>query len=366
MPYRWHILTGEYPPDSGGVGDYTAQLAGALTSAGDGVTVWAPGSTLPDRFGRRSQNALTAAFWNHPGVVLLQYVPNALGARGMNLPFCLWLRDRARHGTDVRVMFHEPYFYFSLSKPWRNVHAVAQRVMARVLLDAAKRAYVSTETWRRYLTDPHGSGLAVLPIPSNIRPAASSHAERIRRAIAPAGVPVVGHFGSYGDHVEGELLRVLPRTAERCARARFAFIGTGSIEFVSRLGARLPSIAARSWASGHIDAAEVSSALRACDVLIQPYPDGITTRRTSAMAGLQHAIPTVTTSGALTETIWAESRAVALAPVDDATAFADAVAALLDDLTGAQALGRRGAEAYEQHFSLERTVAILRAAESTP
>ena len=362
MPHRWHILTGEYPPASGGVGDYTAQLAGALTSAGDSVTVWTPGSTLPDRFGSRSQKALAAAFRTHPGVVLLQYVPNALGARGMNLPFCLWLRDRARDGTDVRVMFHEPYFYFTLSKPWRNVHAAAQRVMARVLLEAAKRAYVSTESWRRYLKARNGSGLAVLPIPSNIRPASTPHADRIRGAIAPAGSPIVGHFGSYGDHVEGELLRVLPLTAERCATARFAFIGTGSIEFVSRLAARLPSVGARSWASGRLDADEVSSALRACDVLIQPYPDGITTRRTSAMAGLQHAIPTVTTNGALTEAIWEQSGGVALAPAGNPAAFASAVANLLDDMTAAQALGRRGADTYERHFSLEHTVAILRAA----
>jgi glycosyltransferase involved in cell wall biosynthesis len=130
---------------------------------------------------------------------------------------------------------------------------------------------------------------------------------------------------------------------------------------VSRLGERHPQIAARSWASGRLDPAAISSALRACDVLIQPYPDGITTRRTSAMAGLQHGIPTVTTAGTLTEAIWAESRAVALAPVNDAAAFAAAVAGLLGDSTAAQALGRRGADLYERHFSLERTIAVLRA-----
>jgi glycosyltransferase involved in cell wall biosynthesis len=362
MPVRWHILTGEYPPASGGVGDYTAQLAAALTSAGDAVTIWTPGSTLPDRFGGRSRAALDAAFRAHPGVVLLQYVPNALGARGMNLRFCLWLRDRARGGADVRVMFHEPYFYFTLARPWQNVLAAIERVMARVLLDASKRAYVSTDTWRRYLTPRNGTALELLPIPSNIQPAAASHADRYRGAIAPDGGPIVGHFGTYGDHVGAELLRVLPQTAERCATARFAFIGSGSVEFVSRLGGRHPRIAARSWASGRVEAGDVSSALRACDVLIQPYPDGITTRRTSAMAGLQHGVPTVTTSGALTEAIWAASDAVALAPADDAVAFAKAVAGLLRDRTAAQALGRRGASTYERHFSLERTLAVLRAA----
>jgi hypothetical protein len=39
---RWTILTCEYPPVCGGVGDYTAQVAAALTAAGDSVTVFCP------------------------------------------------------------------------------------------------------------------------------------------------------------------------------------------------------------------------------------------------------------------------------------------------------------------------------------
>lgn len=363
MPLRWHILTGEYPPESGGVGDYTAQLAAALTAAGDAVTVWTPGSSLPDRFAHASETVLRAAIQKQPGIVLLQYVPNALGARGMNLRFCYWLRDRAREGVDVRVMFHEPYFYFSASRPWRNVLAAVQRVMASILLEASKTAYVSTDTWRRYLTPRRGTSLEVLPIPSNVAPAAFTESpDDLRSRIASSVDPIVGHFGTYGEHVEGELLRVLPFISDRAPGARFAFIGRGSVEFVLRLHRTDPDIAARSWASGPVDASGVSSVLRACDVLIQPYPDGITTRRTSAMAGLQHGVPLVTTLGELTERIWAESGAAALVPVDDAAAFGDAVALLLHDKDAARALGRRGADTYAREFSLERTLAILRGA----
>lgn len=361
MPLRWHILTGEYPPALGGVGDYTAQLAAALTSAGDRVTVWTPGSTLPDRFGHQSEAALGSAIREQPGIILLQYVPNALGARGMNLRFCYWLRDRAREGMDVRVMFHEPYFYFTATRPWRNVLAAVQRMMASVLLDASKTTYVSTEAWRRYLTPRKGTIFEVLPIPSNVPPTASSVAA-LRSRIAPSAEPIVGHFGTYGEHVEGELLRVLPFIGDRTPDPRFAFIGRGSVEFVSRLHRTDPGVAARSWASGVLDASALSAALRACDVLIQPYPDGITTRRTSAMAGLQHGVPIVTTTGALTEPIWAESEAVALTAVDDAAAFGDAVARLVADKHAAQALGRRGAATYERNFSLERTLLVLRTA----
>ncbi len=363
MSFHWHILTGEFPPSTGGVGDYTAQLAAALEKAGDHVMVWTPGQTLPDRFGAQSRRVLEAALRDTPGIALLQYVPNALGARGMNVSFCLWLRALARGGTDVRVMFHEPYFYFTLARPWRNALAIAQRIMARVLLDASTVVYVSTPTWRRYLAPPGATPLEVLPIPSNIQSTATAaDAEPFRCAMAPSGQPIVGHFGTYGDHVSDELNRVLPSLATRMPDARFAFVGAGSREFLSRLDATHPDIASRSWASGRLSAKDVSSALRACDVLAQPYPDGITTRRTSAMAGLEHGIATVTTSGELTEPVWTECGAVRLVPAADAPAFADAVAALVRDPAAARALGRRGADIYAARFSLERTIAILRGA----
>ena len=68
----WHLVTGEYPPACGGVGDYTADLARALALAGDTVHVWAPASDesidgvivheLPDRFGRGSRQVLAEAW----------------------------------------------------------------------------------------------------------------------------------------------------------------------------------------------------------------------------------------------------------------------------------------------------------------
>jgi glycosyltransferase involved in cell wall biosynthesis len=376
----WHLLTGEYPPACGGVGDYTADLARALGAAGDTVHVWvsgspfrlkaeatAPGVTvheLPDRFGRASRRDLAAAWRETPGVVLLQYVPNALGARGGNLPFCLWLRRVHRGGADVRVMFHEPYFYFALSRPWRNALAIVQRIMAATLLQAASAVYVSTETWYRYL-EAVGTLPVVetLAIPSSFPSTASpASIDRYRREIAPDGARLVGHFGTYGEHVAGQLLALLPVLAARLPEARFALAGAGSVEFLDRLRQRHPRLAASAWATGRLDGADVSAVLRACDLLVQPYPDGITTRRTSVMAGLKNGVATVSTAGALTEPLWNESGAVALAPVGNAAAFAEIVATLLGDPRARAALGCRGAQTYRQQFSLEHTVAALRAA----
>lgn len=368
----WHILTGEYPPFCGGVGDYTALIARSLEAAGDTVRVWMPSGygesddavrMLPDRFGAASRKVLRRAWTHEPGIILVQYVPNVFGARGANLAFCRWLRQEAAGGCDVRVMFHEPYFYFSLNRPWRNALAAIQRVMAAELIQASRCIYMSSPNWIRYLA-PYGRlpDAVALPIPSTVPEHSDSVLEaRYRASMQGPGMPlVVGHFGTFGEHVAGELRSIVPRLLDAMPNVHLAFIGRGSTEFVDSLRST-PIPAERTWASGSLDGAETAAALRACDLLLQPYPDGVTTRRTSVMAGLQNGVATVTSDGFLTEPIWHEAAPVALAPAGDAVAVVTAIAALLRDNGARQALARRGRQVYRDQFSIERTLAALRA-----
>ena len=80
------------------------------------------------------------------------------------------------------------------------------------------------------------------------------------------------------------------------------------------------------------------------------------------MACLSQGKPIVTTTGHLTEPLWAESEAVALVDVGDRAAFAPVVVDLLlrDDVR--TALGLRGQRVYTEQFSLTRVVDALRAA----
>jgi glycosyltransferase involved in cell wall biosynthesis len=312
---------------------------------------------LPDRFGRGSRAVLEAALLAEPGIVLAQYVPGAFGARGLNVPFCRWLARLRHTGVDVRVMFHEPFFYFGLARPWRNVLAVVQRAMAAILLRAATRVYYSTETWTRLLA-PYGPQTAVdvLPIPSTIP--ATVPIERIARAwTARRGSFVIGHFGTYGDHVGRELSEILPALVRRLPDARVLLVGSGGEAFARALPS---AVRDRVDATGRLSGAEAGAALRACDLILQPYPDGVTTRRTSMMAALTTSVPVLTTSGPLTEPVWAQTEAVALAPAGDAGALVERAAALAADRDARVALGARGRALYDERFALGVTIARMR------
>jgi glycosyltransferase involved in cell wall biosynthesis len=103
----------------------------------------------------------------------------------------------------------------------------------------------------------------------------------------------------------------------------------------------------------------VSAALRACDLVVQPYPDGVTTRRTSVMAALANDVAVVTTEGSLTEPEWRESGAVRLAPASDAPALAALTVALLRDAGARTALAARGGRLYDARFALKHTLDTL-------
>ena len=87
--------------------------------------------------------------------------------------------------------------------------------------------------------------------------------------------------------------------------------------------------------------------------MLQPYPDGISSRRTSAMAALSHARPVVTTSGPLTEDVWEASGAAVLVPVADATGLAEATAALA---TAAKTIEAAYSYPFISHAQLEPEV----------
>jgi glycosyltransferase involved in cell wall biosynthesis len=370
MSATFHLLTGEYA--GGGVGDYTRLLARALASHGAGIHVWSPAVVdgvedgvrlrrLPDTFGSASRQVLGDALDRARSRVIVQYVPNAFGARGANLAFCRWLRARGRSG-DVRVMFHEPYFYFSWS-PARNALAVAQRLMARELLHAGRVMYLSTDRWLDYLRPlaPSGTQFTTLPIPAtvpDVAPPAAVARWRARFADVPAAAHVVGHFGSFGEHMTRELRALVPAVLDANATAAVACIGRNSERFVGDLCRTHPALDARIHATGDIAAGDVAAALRACDVAVQPYPDGATTRRTSLMAALANGVPTVTTDGPLTEQVW-RTAGVRLAPAGDATSIARAVYDVLHDAPARAALGAAGRDTYDARFALSRSIAHL-------
>ncbi len=376
----WHVVVGRYPPEDGGVADYSQLLAGALARSGQEVHVWTGGregaSRGPDGevihreaggWGRSDLVRLSALLDAFPGPrrISVQYVSNEFGFKGMNLGFSRWLVGRRKLGDSIQPMFHEVAYPWTLiDKPTRWLVTAVQTRMARNVLASASRAYVSIPAWKRKLrrleTGPRRP-ISWAPVPSNVPVVESPAAvEAIRRSVGVEGGTVLGGFGSLGPawlrrRLIEALMGLLAGRPDRSA----LLVGQGGVSVAEEVLRRAPDLAPRVKATGWLEPTQASFHLQACDLMIQPFPDGISSRRGSAMAGLAHGRPMLTTSGALTEPIWAEAGAVALVPAEDAPAFLRRADALLDDPAARLALGEAALALYDARFAVERTVALM-------
>lgn len=328
------MITCEYPPQFGGVSDYSAQVAAALSAAGQDVHVWFEEFEGFTSAGMKRVGALIDAC-PRPRRLLVQWVPHGYGRRSMNLDFCRWVSSR---GEEIDLMVHEPGLglwegglrHFAVA----NVH----RLMLITLLRKATRIWMSAAAWEPRLR-PYAMGrktpMEWAPVPSNI-------------LVSPRGADAdypVGYFGQYDHASIGVLMRVLEEIPDRVA-----LIGRGA--------EKVP-MHERTIVVGETDPERLSRAIASCRVMCHHYVDGVSGRRTTAMASLAHAKAVATVEGRLSESIWRESGAVSLAPVGDASALTVNIRALLRDPDERVRLGRAGAELYRERFDLDRTIAQL-------
>lgn len=374
---RWVLLSGEFPPDPGGVADYTRAVSEGLARRGHEIHVVAPRSRrgaapaglarvhlLSDTFGPRGLLELSSLVRElRPERLFVQYVPHAFGYKALNLGFCAWLLSQSRRAA-VWTQFHEVAYPYQ-GPPWRrtNLLAAGHQAMAALVSRASERRFMTTKLWERPLTRWDPTPPTWLPVPSNVAtdPNPEGAAEwRSRLGLGPE-VPLVGHFGNYG-RLLGPLIReTIPLFLTQAPHAHVLLLGRSAPEFLAGLRAEQAWLGRRVHAPGALSAEDLGAAVQACDLLLQPYEDGVTSRRGSLMAALAVGASVLTTESPHTDPLWRESGALALGPFAPGP-LATRAATLLSTPAQRQALGARASALYAETFALERTLDRLEAA----
>jgi glycosyltransferase involved in cell wall biosynthesis len=310
--------------------DYSAQLAQALRAhveVNDGVL---------EPWDRRLRGA---------DAILVQYNPYSYGRWGFapSLIFALWRLRLRRRRPRIALMVHEPYVPMTT---WRLLlMGLWQRFQLRLVAGAADHVFCSTERFTSDLaTKRYSRRVSHLPVASNLPDRRQFRVEERKRLGVPDGGLVIAMLGTgHPSRLSGYLEQAVSAITTRRDSVTVLNLGDGAPPLPG-----LPT-GIRVYEPGRQPAEVLARKLASADLFLAPFVDGVSTRRGSMMAALQHAIPLVGPDGIIPDSLLRRhSDALCLVPVDGAERFADEAAGLALDPDRRQALGEAGRAFYER------------------
>ncbi len=370
------LLSARFPPQRCGVGDYTYFLACALARIGFTVDVLTSKGALDEvlypfppsvhvhrtigSWGPRGlPGALRYLHKLNPQVLVIQYTPHAYERRGITVAVNL-LPSLMRAGRIVRVItnFHEMYIPFQ--GPFkRRLSALWQRAAAVLLASGSHAISVTASEWQRRLTRMGiRKPIHLIPVGSNIPQAQIGEEDRGRlrhQLLGGSKGVLVAVFGARHDRDISAVLYALQQLKRQMA-ARLVWVGGDPLDGQERTGLEramdVHELSAEDvqW-TGELYHPEVSEVLSVCDLMMLPFIDGVSTRRTSAVTALQHGLPLLTTRGSQPEPWFVHSENVFLIPPGDRQVLADGLLELARRPDLRARLGRGARILYDTYFT---------------
>lgn len=379
-----HILmiSGEYPPMQGGVGDYTRELARGFVSQRHELSVLVPSAlaeayseqetpgwrVLPqiDGWGWRCWGTIRHVTQQLcPDVVDVQYQAAAYDMRVPAINLLPWHWHHLCQMPPIVVTYHDlkPPYLFPKAGPLRDgvVRLLARYSDAAIVTNAQDLAIARRWPFFEHAAESLGHPtLHQIPIGSNIDvspPHGYRRADwRAAQGYRPEDV-VWAYFGFLNESKGGETL--IQALAHSQPPAQLLMIGgrVGSSDPTNQAYAdRIESLIGElglgervRW-TGYIPSEQVSAALLSADVVVLPYQDGISFRRGSLHAALAHGCPIISTQPTVPLPELVEAENVLLVPPSDPKALSHAAQRLHNDLELKQRIGQ-GAARLAQQFT---------------
>ena len=315
------IVTGEYPPTKGGVGDYTKKLATHLTDNGNQVTVITDQRSINTTYDSDSLKVLATIspkwgwldLWrlrqetSHLDVLSIQYQAAAYGA--MTPPIHLLPRFTI---PPTVTTFHD------LNQPYLFPKAGSLRRKAIVELANKSNGVITTNS------EDHDAlkvminlkNLIEIPIGSNI-PFVDPNTFSKRLVRSKYNITnneiLIGYFGLM-NHTKGGkvLVNTLAELRSMGLNVHLILIGepTGTtdprnaeyyaetINLANKLG-----VIKYITQTGFVDSNTASILLQSCDMMVLPYLNGASLRNGSLIACINNGCPVITTRPETTNTL---------------------------------------------------------------
>ena len=337
------IVTGEYPPMKGGVGDYTRNLALHLTTVGHKVQVITDQRCIhPTNYADEHKiiaNVSKRWSWldlwrirtttSELDVLCIQYQAAAYGSMRPPIHFLPYLTV-----PPTIITFHDleqPYLFPKAGSLRKRAIWQMARCSDGIITTNSEDYRVCTKTLqtKRVVEIPIGSN-----IPYNSMDQTSNIDIRTQYGIAQDEL-VIGYFGLMNKSKGGKtLIQALASLHSNDIPARLLLIGelTGSTDNtntnyyseVNNLAHDL-GVAKHIVKTGYLDPLSTSAALSSCDLMVLPFIDGASFRHGSLLACLTHGCPTITTNPKSENERLQHETNIMLVPPEDPPSIVEAV-----------------------------------------
>ncbi len=357
---RLIALLGRWDEPTDGVVNYCSWLGRALEARGwtlePARVPWAQRGWMASLRWLRQQRSGWRGRW-----VIVQYTALTWSRWGFPFGFLAVLHELRRGGTRCAIVFHDPTAYGGQRLVDRLRRACQHWVMRR----AYRWANLSILTiplekapWLPARPDkavfiPVG---AILPEPRASANAAEP-AAHTEKTVAVYGVT----GGEHTPREAGDIAYAVNRATQHGPEIRLVVFGRGSEDAGEALAGSLRGARVHLSVLGVLPTEEISRILSAADALL--FVRGhISTRRSSAIAGIACGLPVVGYSGPETGFPITEA-GVALVPQGDREALAQALTRVLGEDAWRWELRERSQRAHGEHFSwnaiAERYIGVL-------
>ncbi|NND72394.1 MAG: glycosyltransferase family 4 protein [Rhodothermales bacterium] len=350
-----------FPPSIDGIGDYTSRIAEALGTQAEVHVLTGPKphatiagvrvETTFDQDPRLSGEMLVAAVDRiQPDWVLVQYNPFSYGKWGYNPHLPRSIRQIAEApGRKVALMIHEPYV------PPENLRFHVMRLWQlrqfNSLINSAALVFFSISAWTEEFRLKYPDKRIVhLPIGSNI-PLVPGNRSHVRSTYGISDDTILlGLFGSgHPNRLFNYIHASIKQLRDDGVEAPLLYVG-GSAEKLQAAMAGATFID-----GGKLPADDVSRHLSAMDIYLCPFGKGVSSRRGSFMAGIQHGLPCVTTTGSQTDSFFKnyDGEAFIASPDSSIEDFCQNVRRVIEDVTLRHRLAEGGRRLYTERFKWE-------------
>ncbi|MGI8801382.1 MAG: hypothetical protein ACR2KV_04305 [Solirubrobacteraceae bacterium] len=284
-------------------------------------------------------------------VVALQYNPFSYGRWGIAPSLLAEIINARRVGALRRLalVVHEPYVN---ERGWRMAAMGAvQRPQLSTLIGRADVVLATSAAWSpmlRGLRD--GTEVMCVPVGSNLPDRRADRLAARRELLGPeTSSLVVASLGLVEAHQQVRF----------AAAAMESLIADGHHVVHLNLGRTADLVSFnhphfRSVRPGPLPDAQLARMLASADLFLGPYRDGVTTRRTTLMAAMQHAVCVVATVAASSDIELTAGGAIALADVRELRAFAEHARRLGADVAARRRQGLAGRGLFEECFTWDR------------